>query len=97
MLLLLAFFFLLATAGAARNILELADPSVRLTRSSILEHCNVVSETEREVRNFDGPTLAYVTPWNFGGYEFVSKFCKKIDYVVPVWYHIFPAYVNERL
>jgi len=30
--------------------------------------------------------MAFVTPWNKGGYDRAVKFAKKLDYISPAWY-----------
>ena len=81
---------ILAGVSQGRDIEELAAVT-KLGKTSILDESSIVTEDDMNVRRFAGPSVFYVTPWNFGGYEFVSKFCKKIDIVVPVWYHVFPT------
>ncbi|CAD5111391.1 DgyrCDS705 [Dimorphilus gyrociliatus] len=42
-------------------------------------------DVERELKNFKGLTLGYVTPWNNRGYDIAKIFSKKFSYVAPVW------------
>lgn len=40
------------------------------------------------VRMFDGPTLGFVTPWNYHGQELAATFAPKFDIISPVWLQI---------
>lgn len=45
-------------------------------------------DVEREVKQFQGETLAYVTPWNSHGYDIAKMFGNKFTYVSPVWLQV---------
>ncbi|XP_067935278.1 chitinase domain-containing protein 1-like [Watersipora subatra] len=48
-----------------------------------------------ETREFSGPVLAYVTPWNSKGYDIAKKFHKKFTLVSPVWLQVSPKGSSE--
>ena len=66
-----------------RNLLEQnADPKL------ILQNHQSYCLTCVETREFNNPTLVYITPWNPHGYDLVKIFTKKFDYISPVWFNI---------
>eukprot|EP01016_Furgasonia_blochmanni_P048079 TRINITY_DN7123_c0_g1_i1.p1 TRINITY_DN7123_c0_g1~~TRINITY_DN7123_c0_g1_i1.p1 ORF type:complete len:401 (-),score=88.59 TRINITY_DN7123_c0_g1_i1:261-1334(-) len=38
-------------------------------------------------KNFQQPTLVFITPWHSKGYDLTKKYAQKIDYVSPVWFN----------
>lgn len=53
----------------------------------VREH-SAYCETRREIKNFPGETLAYVTPWNSHGYDIAKTFGNKFSFVSPVWLQV---------
>ncbi|GAB4861614.1 hypothetical protein Ancab_036865 [Ancistrocladus abbreviatus] len=39
-------------------------------------------------RHFTNPVLAYITPWNSGGYYIAKRFNSKFTHLSPVWYDL---------
>lgn len=56
------------------------------TKHVIEHHAGYHQDTE--VKNFKGPSLAYVTPWNGKGYDIAKQFRCKFTLVSPVWYQL---------
>ncbi|GAB1603090.1 chitinase domain-containing protein 1-like [Argonauta hians] len=54
----------------------------------IVKEHSIYCDTRREVKNFRGETLAYVTPWNSHGYDLARQFGNKFTYVSPVWLQV---------
>ncbi|KAL5015362.1 hypothetical protein ScPMuIL_009632 [Solemya velum] len=54
----------------------------------ILKEHKAYCDREREVKVFQGDTLAYVTPWNNHGYDIAKLFGHKFTYVSPVWLQV---------
>lgn len=54
-----------------------------ITSTWILQHGNDVCPSS--TKKVQGLTLAYVTPWNRGGYEHSVTFAHKLSYISPVW------------
>nr|QBC75413.1 chitinase class V [Nepenthes sp. MF-2019] len=52
----------------------------------LTEHSNVSENTSR--RHFMDPVLAYITPWNSGGYDMAKRFTFKFTHMSPVWYDL---------
>lgn len=67
----------------------------RITAKSILANARVVDENSK--RHFKGTTLAYITPWNNGGYEAAKRHAAKFTYISPVWYRLERPKENEPL
>ncbi|KDP28506.1 hypothetical protein JCGZ_14277 [Jatropha curcas] len=53
----------------------------------ILSENSKVSKNEAQ-RQYNFPTLAYITPWNSKGYEMAKKFTNKFTHLSPVWYDL---------
>lgn len=66
-----------------RNLLQES-----INGKTILENYQAYCTTCTEIRQFNNPTLIYITPWNNRGYDLVKIFFKKFDYISPVWFHI---------
>lgn len=58
------------------------------TAKSIVNQHKKYSTEQASVKNFENPTLVYVTPWNSHGYDMAKVFNSKFTYVSPVWYQI---------
>ncbi|XP_057532477.1 uncharacterized protein LOC130810430 isoform X2 [Amaranthus tricolor] len=39
-------------------------------------------------RHFTKSVLAYITPWNVGGYDIAKRLCSKFTHLSPVWYDL---------
>ncbi|ESO08732.1 hypothetical protein HELRODRAFT_74077, partial [Helobdella robusta] len=63
--------------------------------SDILKDHSSYCDVEKEVKKFDGITLAYVTPWNNHGYDIAKIFSHKFTYVSPVWLQIVRKTTNN--
>ncbi|CAF1021251.1 unnamed protein product [Adineta steineri] len=65
----------------------------------ILETHESYCATCTETREFNNPSLVYVTPWNSHGYDIAKMFTKKFDYIAPVWLSVkragFEKYIIE--
>lgn len=83
------------------NVLERDLIQEEINPLAILSHhesfCSACSST----RQFQNPTLIFITPWNNRGYDLIKIFTKKFDYVVPVWFTVkrtgFEKYIVEGL
>lgn len=51
----------------------------------ILREYKSYSMDKKNVRNFNGTVLAYVTPWNSHGYDIAKWFANKFTHISPVW------------
>ena len=40
------------------------------------------------IKNFEGNSLIYVTPWNNHGYDIAKTFASKFTYISPVWFQL---------
>ncbi|EJD75982.1 hypothetical protein LOAG_16980 [Loa loa] len=59
---------------------------------------NILSEHHNlcvEERKFNHPVLAYVTPWNNGGYDIAKWAARKFTHISPVWFQ-FNLDVKQR-
>ncbi|CAD6185254.1 unnamed protein product [Caenorhabditis auriculariae] len=68
-----------------------------ITIDSIVDEYKSLSVQEAEERNFNGPVLAYVTPWNNRGYDLAKKTTKKLTHIAPVWFQAKPEYRDSKL
>ncbi|GFS20067.1 chitinase domain-containing protein 1 [Elysia marginata] len=79
-----------------QNKVEVADKSVvarGLVSSTpkvkdIVKEHSLYFDRDSEVTNFEGETLAYITPWNNHGYDVAKLFGSKFKYVSPVWLQV---------
>lgn len=60
----------------------------KLKSKDILNNYQSYCDTKKEIKNFKGLTLAYVTPWNNHGYDVAKIFKNKFSHVSPVWLQI---------
>ncbi|KAK7469955.1 hypothetical protein BaRGS_00036059 [Batillaria attramentaria] len=51
----------------------------------IVDEHGKFSPLEQETKNFKGPALGYVTPWNNHGYDVAKMFGRKFTHISPVW------------
>ncbi|KAK7091702.1 chitinase domain-containing protein 1-like [Littorina saxatilis] len=56
-----------------------------LRKKHVIEECDKFSPLEQNVKNFKGPVLGYVTPWNNHGYDVAKMFGAKFSHISPVW------------
>jgi len=78
------------------KILEVADSNVvdrgLVTKKprikDIIKEHSQYFDRDREMKNFEGEILAYVTPWNNHGYDIAKLFKSKFQYVSPVWLQV---------
>lgn len=73
---------------ATKSVLSRKLVTAKPTSSSILKEHQKYYEDGRTTKNFQNPTLGYVTPWNNHGYDIAKIFNKKFTYISPVWYTI---------
>ncbi|PAV77946.1 hypothetical protein WR25_14026 [Diploscapter pachys] len=67
---------------------SLKHPPKTVTKESILkEH----EELDRGEKQFKGPLLAYITPWNGHGYDMAKWTAKKLTHISPVWLQAKPS------
>lgn len=53
----------------------------------VLEH-HAAHHKDVHAKNFKGPSLGYVTPWNGKGYDVARGFRCKLTHISPVWYQL---------
>ena len=59
----------------------------QLVAKDILEnHSSYFKDTA--LKNFEGPVLGYVTPWNSHGYDVAKTFGSKFSLISPVWLQV---------
>ncbi|CAO2835505.1 unnamed protein product [Amaranthus hypochondriacus] len=58
-----------------------------ITYEEILAENSRVSENVTQ-RHFTNSVLAYITPWNAGGYDIAKRLCSKFTHLSPVWYDL---------
>ncbi|XP_013064412.1 chitinase domain-containing protein 1-like [Biomphalaria glabrata] len=73
---------------ADKNVVDRGLVSVNPSIRDIIREHSLYFDRDREVKNFEGETLAYVTPWNNHGYDIAKLFGAKFNYVSPVWLQI---------
>lgn len=61
--------------------------SINLKAKDILKNYNSYFKDTKQ-RNFNGPVLGYVTPWNSHGYDVAKTFGNKLNLVSPVWLQV---------
>ena len=49
------------------------------------------------VKNYPLKTLAYITPWNKEGYDYVEKYSNKFDIISPTWFELKPDEIDGEL
>ncbi|VDN05917.1 unnamed protein product [Thelazia callipaeda] len=49
-----------------------------------------------EKKKFSHPVLAYVTPWNNGGYNIAKFAAQKFTHIAPVWFHFKPEMKQRK-
>lgn len=59
-----------------------------LKKKYVTEEHSRFSPLEQDVKNFQGPVLGYVTPWNNHGYDVAKMFGAKFSHISPVWLQI---------
>ncbi|XP_025090470.1 chitinase domain-containing protein 1-like isoform X2 [Pomacea canaliculata] len=59
--------------------------TAEVKRKHILEEHSRFSPLIQDVKNFKGPVLGYVTPWNNHGYDVAKMFAHKFTLISPVW------------
>jgi chitinase domain-containing protein 1 len=73
--------------ASSKTVYERGLVTEKVTYRSILnENKKYFSDTT--IKNFQGTTLVYVTPWNNRGYDVAKIMNCKLDYVAPTWYKI---------
>lgn len=78
------------------KILEVSDSNVldrdlvttKPKLKDIVKEHALYFDRDREVKNFEGDVLAYVTPWNNHGYNIAKLFSSKFKIVSPVWLQV---------
>lgn len=73
---------------ALQNVQQRGLVSASVKATDISREYQSYCDIEREVKQFQGETLAYVTPWNNHGYDVAKMFARKFTYVSPVWLQI---------
>ncbi|CAF5027326.1 unnamed protein product [Rotaria sp. Silwood1] len=73
---------------AKTNVLQRNLVEENTNPQSILENYQSYCSKCLETREFNNPTLVYITPWNSHGYDIAKIFTKKFDYISPVWFNI---------
>jgi chitinase domain-containing protein 1 len=73
---------------AKTNVLQRNLLQENIDRQTILENHQSYCSECLETREFNHPTLVYITPWNSHGYDIAKIFAKKFDYISPVWLNI---------
>jgi hypothetical protein len=48
-------------------------------------------------KNYNLKTLAYITPWNKIGYEYIEKYSNKFDIISPTWFELKPDEIDGEL
>jgi len=48
-------------------------------------------------KNYPLKTLAYITPWNKEGYNYVEKYSNKFDIISPTWFELKPDEIDGEL
>jgi chitinase domain-containing protein 1 len=74
-----------ALPPAKSNVLQRNLIQENITPQIVFENHLSYCSTCVETREFNHPTLVYITPWNSHGYDLAKIFAKKIDYISPVW------------
>ena len=49
------------------------------------------------VKNYPLKTLAYITPWNKEGYDYIEKYSNKFDIISPTWFELKPDEIDGEL
>ena len=49
------------------------------------------------IKNYPLKTLAYITPWNKEGYDYVEKYSNKFDIISPTWFELKPDEIDGEL
>ncbi|CAL1533105.1 unnamed protein product [Lymnaea stagnalis] len=73
---------------ADKNVVDRGLVTINPTIREILREHSQYFDRDREVKNFEGETLAYVTPWNNHGYDIAKLFGAKFNFVSPVWLQV---------
>lgn len=71
-----------------KNVIDRGLVTENVKSKDITKEHRSYCDTEREIKQFDGDTLAYVTPWNNHGYDIAKIFSQKFTYVSPVWLQV---------
>ena len=58
---------------------------------------NFEKEDFPNIKNYPLKTLAYITPWNKEGYDYVEKYSNKFDIISPVWFELKPDEIDGEL
>ncbi|XP_021355543.1 chitinase domain-containing protein 1-like [Mizuhopecten yessoensis] len=77
-----------ATDHSSRNVFDRDLVTENIKTKDILHEYKAYCEMEKEIKRFQGRTLAYVTPWNNHGYTIAKRFSQKFSYVSPVWLQV---------
>ena len=48
-------------------------------------------------KNYNLKTLAYITPWNKIGYDYIEKYSNKFDIISPTWFELKPDEIDGEL
>ncbi|KAK6112600.1 Glycosyl hydrolases 18 family protein [Brugia pahangi] len=73
--------------NSLRQSKHFEDNAGRVTVAGILnDHNNLCVEK----RKFNHPILAYITPWNNGGYDIAKWAAQKFTHISPVWFQFKP-------
>ncbi|XP_012935623.1 chitinase domain-containing protein 1 [Aplysia californica] len=73
---------------ADKNVVDRGLVSITPKAKDIIKEHSLYFDRDREVKNFEGEILAYVTPWNNHGYDVAKLFGSKFQYVSPVWLQV---------
>ncbi|GFO38355.1 chitinase domain-containing protein 1 [Plakobranchus ocellatus] len=71
-----------------KNVIDRGLVTKNPTVKDIFKQHALYYDRDAEVANFQGETLAYVTPWNNHGYDVAKLFGSKFKYVSPVWLQV---------
>lgn len=73
---------------ALENVVKRGLVTKAVKATDVVREHQSFCDIEREMKQFQGDTLAYVTPWNNHGYDIAKMFSRKFTYVSPVWLQI---------
>ncbi|VDK33834.1 unnamed protein product [Gongylonema pulchrum] len=85
------FLRFVVSSRTARYIFD--DYAKELTVQHIREKHSIVCSDQKKFRR---AVLAYVTPWNSGGYDIAKWAAAKFTYISPVWFQFKPEIKQQR-
>eukprot|EP01119_Soliformovum_irregulare_P015935 TRINITY_DN4561_c0_g1_i2.p1 TRINITY_DN4561_c0_g1~~TRINITY_DN4561_c0_g1_i2.p1 ORF type:complete len:356 (+),score=101.84 TRINITY_DN4561_c0_g1_i2:106-1173(+) len=88
LLLIISLTFAKEPQPTEKSVVERKLVSTKVSIGSILKESHKYCESTAATKQFENPSLIFVTPWNNHGYDVAKIFSKKFDFVSPTWYSI---------